>query len=85
MDWLLPLGGALYVVIGAGAAVWSHRHGHHRPDTSATARAVSSMVVGLLWPGMALDAWLLDPDDSRRRRRQRDGRETDRRRDGQVT
>lgn len=68
MDDLLPLLAVLYALAGIGAAMWSYRHGTHRPEASTVAKVGSSIVIGLVWPAMLIDLWLLDPDDTRRDR-----------------
>lgn len=60
-----------YLAVAAVAVRWNLRHGEHRPVASTTARVVSSVVVGLAWPWLVVDLWLLDPDDTRRSRRRR--------------
>lgn len=68
MDELLPLLAVLYAIAGLGAAMWSYRHASHRPEASTVAKVGSSILVGLVWPAMLVDLWLLDPDDTRGRR-----------------
>lgn len=67
MDDLLPIL-VLYAIAGLGGAAWSYRNGNHRPEASTVAKVASSIVVGLAWPALLIDLWLVDPDDTRRRR-----------------
>lgn len=59
----------LYLVAAAVGAWWSFRNADHRPDASISAKIISSILMGMVWPWIAMDVWLLDPGDTRRSRR----------------
>ena len=58
-----------YLGAGAVAGWWSFQNGNHRPEASTAAKVVSSVVVGLVWPGIVVDLWLLDAEGTRRSRK----------------
>jgi hypothetical protein len=59
----------LYLVAAVVGARWNFHNGNHRLEASTTAKVISSIVVGLVWPWIAVDVWLLDPGDTRRSRK----------------
>lgn len=59
----------LYLVAAVVGAWWSFHNANHRPEASTSAKVISPIVMGLVWPWIAIDVGLLDPDDTRRSRR----------------